>query len=192
LRLDARVVSNEPEEEPDLVSDDDDDDSRTIAVAVCAHLTKLTRLQDFTVDGDNMYSFKYPRKKLMRGDALALTALTSLTRLVLDGAEHGVGTAVTTALALNLQQLQSLHFGGCCLQLGSAEGVACLEAIGRLTQLTQLSFWGAEGLTQHGLMQLTGLSRLQRAACVDLCYEDMQVTDEAMASFWAAVHAQRL
>jgi hypothetical protein len=67
---------------------------------------------------------------LLRGDALALTALTRLTRLVLTGAEHEVGTAVATALARSLQQLQSLDLGYCGLQLGSAEGVACLEAIG--------------------------------------------------------------
>jgi hypothetical protein len=77
------------------------------------------------------------------------------------------------------------------LQLGSAEGLARFEAIGRLKQLTKLSLSGNEGFTQQGLMQLTGLSRLEQAACQDLCgYK--QMPDEALAVFWAAVHALRL
>jgi hypothetical protein len=70
--------------------------------------------------------------------------------------------------------------------------MACLEAIGTLTQLTQLSLYGnRRGLTQQGLMQLTGLSRLEQAACSGLCRAAF-VTDEVLATFWAAVHAQRL
>jgi hypothetical protein len=128
---------------------------------------------------------------LVREDALALTALTQLTRLVLDGTLHGVGTAVATALARSLQQLQSLDLSYCKLDLGSTEGLACLEAIGRLTQLTQLKLSGNEGLTQHGLMQLKGLSRLEQTACSALGY-CAGVTREALAAFWAAVHAQQL
>jgi hypothetical protein len=131
---------------------------------------------------------------LLSADALALTALTQLTRLVLANAKNGVGTAVATALACSLQQLQSLDLGYCYLNLGGAEGLACLEEIGRLTQLTRLRLSGNQGLTQHGLMQLTGLSRLEQLANIDL-YSNMRcghVTDEALAAFWAAVHAQRL
>jgi hypothetical protein len=120
---------------------------------------------------------------LVRGDALGLTALTGLTRLILSRAQHGVGTAVATALACSLQQLQSLDLG--------AEGFTLLEAIGRLTQLTQLILSGNEGLTQLGLMQLTGLSRLEQEACENM-YSDTGVPDEALAAFWTAVHAQRL
>jgi hypothetical protein len=131
---------------------------------------------------------------LLRGDALALTALTRLTRLDLSSARHGVGTAVATALACSLQQLQVLDLSYCSLQLGSAEGLACLEAIGRLKQLTWLSLSGNEGLTQHGLMQLTGLSRLEHVACDDHHYnlDVAQMTDEALTAFWAALHALQL
>jgi hypothetical protein len=42
-----------------------------------------------------------------------------------------------------------------------------LDAIGRLMQLTRLWLCGTEGMTQHGFMQLTGLSRLpQRSSAV--------------------------
>jgi hypothetical protein len=50
---------------------------------------------------------------------------------------------------------------------------------------------GNEGLNQHGLMQLTRLSRLEQAACMYMC-TDTDVTIEAQAAFWEAVHAQRL
>jgi hypothetical protein len=65
-----------------------------------------------------------------------------------------------------------------------------LEAIGRLTQLTRLILIGNEGLTQQGLMQLTGLSRLQQEWCGRLCSAG-QVTREALSDFWAALHAQQ-
>jgi hypothetical protein len=64
-----------------------------------------------------------------------------------------------------------------------------LEAIGCLTQLTQLKLRGNEGLTLHGLMQLKGLSRLEQAACGDL-YDEWEY--EMLAASWAAVHAQWL
>jgi hypothetical protein len=163
LVLDARMVS---EHEGYYFEPESDDE-----VAVCARLANSTRLQDLTVGGGSDWVLN-----LVRGDALALTALTGLTRLVLYRAEHGVGTAVATALARSLQQLQSLDIRDCCLQLGSAEGLACLEVIGRLTQLTQLSLGGCEDSTQHGLMQLMGLSRLQRTHGYDLCSALQHVT----------------
>jgi hypothetical protein len=120
---------------------------------------------------------------LSRGDAIALTALTRLTSLNLTNTRHGVGTAVATALARNLQQLQSRYLHDCCLQLGGAEGLACLEAIGSLTQLTWLNVgWNyGLGLTQHGLMQLTDLSRLHHLAREHLS-RVAQMTDEAMTA----------
>jgi hypothetical protein len=151
---------------------------------VCASLAKLTCLQDLTVGGsDDFYKLN-----LLRGDALALTALTRLTRLDLSEAWHGVGTAVATALARSLQQLQSLNFVDCCLQLDGADGLALLEAIGRLTQLTELRLNCNEGMTAHGLMQLTGLSRLHKQHCELRRHRgDCVVTEDVLEKFWAAV-----
>jgi hypothetical protein len=195
LALDPRMLGDDLEDDSSLDSDDDDsddDEGWASQVAACASLTRLTCLKDLTIGRGAGYGARDKVElNLVHGAALALTALTGPTRLVLAGAQHGVGTAVATALARSLQQLQSLDLGDCCLQLGDAEGLACLEAIGRLTQLTQLSLIGNEGLTQRGLMQLTGLSRLEQAACDELCgYK--QMPDEALAAFWAAVHAQSL
>jgi hypothetical protein len=176
LSLDARMISDELQEVLGLDSDDGGRDERWASeVAACASLAKLTCLQDLKICGSDTY-FKF---NLLRGDALALTALTRLTSLVVIGAEHGVGNAVATALARSLQQLQNLNLSYCCLQLGSAEGLACLQAFGRLTQLTWLKLWGNEGLTQHSLLQLTGLSCLDQADHRDLCRE-AQVTGEAL------------
>jgi hypothetical protein len=165
LTLADRMMSDELGDDFSLEHDNGIDE-RGREVAACARLAKLTCLQDLTVGG----SGGYYKLNLLHGDALALTARTRLTSLVLFCAEHGVGTAVATALARNLQQLQRLDLGNCCLELDIAEGLACLEAIGRLTQLTWLKLTG-NGLTQHGFMQLTGLSRLEQAgnhgwACV--------------------------
>jgi hypothetical protein len=148
------------EEKVSLESDEDAGDRWALKVAACASLAKLTRLKDLTIRGNVDYELN-----LLRGDALALTTLTRLTRLDLSLTHHGVGTAVATAVARSLQRLQDLDFCHCCLQLGGAEGLACLEAIGSLTQLTSLRLGGNEVLTQHGLMQLTGLSRLDQAVC---------------------------
>jgi hypothetical protein len=196
LTLDPRMMSDEDWlalelQQENLESDNASNVRWASEVAACASLTKLTCLQDLSVIAGYADKETYINMNLLRGDALALTALTGLTRLVLARAEHGVGTAVATALARSLQQLQSLDLTYCCLQLGSAEGLDCLEAIGRLTQLTELRLYGNKGLTQHGLMQLTGLSRLEQAACPYMCY-DTEVTTEALADFWAAVRAQRL
>jgi Leucine-rich repeat (LRR) protein len=189
LTLDARMTDTVFQD--DFLPDDGDNDVGVrwaSEVAACARLAKLACLQDLTVGGSEAYH----QMILLPGDAPALTALSRLTCLDLAMAKHGVETAAATALARSLQQLQSLDLSYCCLQLGSAEGSACLEAIGRLTQLTRLSLDGNEGLMQHGLMQLTGLSCLDQQECYDLC-SDLLVTDPAaMTTFWAFVHAQRL
>jgi hypothetical protein len=163
LMLDARMMSVELEDKLHFEGYDLGDLDESILgseVAACASLAKLTCLQDLTVAG----GAEVVRLNLVRGDGLALTALTRLTRLVLADVQHGVGTAVATVLARSLQQLRSLDLSCCCLRLGSAERMACLEVIGRLTQLTWLSLSGNQGSRQHGLMQLTGLSRLGQAA----------------------------
>jgi aminoglycoside phosphotransferase len=73
----------------------------------------------------------------MPGDALALTALTGLTRLALQGGETGVTDEVAAALARNLTQLQHLDLRRC--PLGSYN---CFHEIGQLTQLTELQLTG--------------------------------------------------
>jgi Leucine-rich repeat (LRR) protein len=164
LTLDARMISDEFAEQLNLAGYELEDRDETFfgaEVSLCASLAKLTCLQDLTLAG----GADVLKLNLLRGDALALTALTRLTRLVVARVRHGVGTTVSTALACSLPQLQSLDLSYCCLRLGTAEGFACLQAIGRLTQLTWLSIKGNEGLTQHGLMQLTGLSRVNQAGC---------------------------
>jgi hypothetical protein len=98
---------------------------------------------------------------LAADDALALTTLTNLTRLDLTTAANGVGTRTATAIARNLTQLQHLCLYDCRLQLGTAEGMACLEAIGRLTRLTYLNLGENPVPTQLGLEQLAGLPRLE-------------------------------
>uniref|UniRef100_A0A383VKY4 Uncharacterized protein n=1 Tax=Tetradesmus obliquus TaxID=3088 RepID=A0A383VKY4_TETOB len=134
-----------------------------VEVAACASLTGLTRLKDLAIDCNDMNGYQ---GKLAPGDVIALTTLTSLTRLHVWSAEHGVGAAAATALAGALQQLQHLCMYNCKLQLDSAEGLACCEAIGRLTQLMQLDL-SSNRLTQQGSMQLAGLSRLQELRSMD-------------------------
>jgi hypothetical protein len=58
-------------------------------VAACATLAQLTGLKDLCI---SQYSMLPP------GDALALTALTNLTRLVIDGLGAGVGSTAAAAL----------------------------------------------------------------------------------------------
>uniref|UniRef100_A0A383VKZ4 Uncharacterized protein n=1 Tax=Tetradesmus obliquus TaxID=3088 RepID=A0A383VKZ4_TETOB len=128
-------------------------------LAVCGSLTGLTRLKDLAITCDDGGTGKI-RVILALGDARALTALTSLTRLHVWRAEHGVGPACI-ALACQLRQLQHLCLFDCGLQLVTAEGLACLDEIRCLTQLTHLDL-RCNALTQQGLKQLTGLPRLQR------------------------------
>jgi hypothetical protein len=86
-----------------------------------------------------------------------------------------------TALACNLRQLQHLELDSCSLG-----DMACLAAIAQLTQLTTLSLLENEGLTEHGLMLLTQLQRLQK---LDVTTND-SVTDEVVGRFWAALRQQ--
>jgi hypothetical protein len=72
-----------------------------------------------------------------------------------------MGAAAAMALADSLTQLQHLGLWDCELQLGSVEGMVCLQAIGRLSQLTSLDLTNNPGLPQQGWMQLTGLLRLK-------------------------------
>jgi hypothetical protein len=164
-----------------------------LQVARFSSLSGLTRLQDlsFNISMRGLGYEVYETEVYATGDALALTALSSLTRLDVSNAMHGVGTKAATALASTLQQLQHLRLSDCGLELQTEEGMACLQAIGRLTQLTFLDLSVHRGpnlawVTEQGLMQLTGLSRLQQLDVV--CEDHPGVSDEkVMQKFWAAV-----
>jgi hypothetical protein len=119
--------------------------------------------------------------ELVPGDAQALSTLTGLTHLVLDGLHQGADDVATTALACSLKQLRHLDLRGC--RLGS---MSCLAAIGQLRQLTELHLDGNE-LTKRGLMLLTGLSRLQQlgVSC------SKEVTPGVLGRFWAIEWQQR-
>ncbi|KAF6248730.1 hypothetical protein COO60DRAFT_1706822 [Scenedesmus sp. NREL 46B-D3] len=139
-----------------------------------AKLAGLTNLKDLSI--------LYGSKVLTPGDALALTALTGLTRLVLRFSGAGVGDEAATALAGSCHLLRHLDFTDCHLV-----SMACLANVAHLTQLTTLQLFCNSGLTQQGLMLLTGLKRLQHLG-VD---RSAKVTDEVVKSFWAAVRGQQ-
>uniref|UniRef100_A0A383V515 F-box domain-containing protein n=1 Tax=Tetradesmus obliquus TaxID=3088 RepID=A0A383V515_TETOB len=140
---------------------------------LCGSLTALGGLEALSLDAN----------WLVPGDALALTALTGLTRLVLTDLRAAVGKSAATALARSLKQLELLHLEKCSANLGSA---AFLAAVGQLKKLSYLGLKGNGGLTQQGLMQLTGLSRLQQLE-VD---KGEKPTDKDLGRFWAAVRRQ--
>ncbi|KAF6263254.1 hypothetical protein COO60DRAFT_486948 [Scenedesmus sp. NREL 46B-D3] len=137
-----------------------------VDVAWCEKLTGLINLRKFCLK-----SGFYSASHLVRGDALALSALTGLTRLVLEGARQGVGSLAATAIAGSCMQLHHLELRDC--NLGS---MASLANVRHLTQLTELRLEGNSGLTQQGLMLLTGLKRLQLLG-VDT---NAEVTDEVV------------
>jgi hypothetical protein len=115
---------------------------------------------------------------IAHGDALALSALTNLTRLNLSGMRAGVGDLAASALACSLKQLRHLDLTDC--NLGS---LACVPPMAQLVHLTQLQLCGNVEVTQQGLMLLTKLSNLQQ-----LEFERApEVTDDVVAKIWAAV-----
>jgi hypothetical protein len=156
-----------------------DEQRQASRFAVCASLARLTGLKDLAlcVTGDAL---------LAPGDGAALQALTNLTFLGISEAAHGVGSTSATALACSLRQLQCLELHDCQLQLGTAEGRACLEACGRLPQLTRLDVTGNPGLTRQGLMQLTGLSHLKEP---DVECDNVLVTAEVLRGIWSGTAA---
>jgi hypothetical protein len=143
--------------------------------AVCGSLAGLTSLRDLCIEC-LCISDEVP------DDALALTALTGLTRLVLDRAYAAVNDSIATALACNLRQLQHLDLRRC--NLGH---MACLAAIAQLTQLTELRLEDNDLVTRQGLMLLTGLKQLQRLG-VD---KNAEVTAAVLEGFWSAVRQPR-
>ncbi|KAF6257867.1 hypothetical protein COO60DRAFT_1701593 [Scenedesmus sp. NREL 46B-D3] len=143
--------------------------------ASCAKLAGLTNLRQLSFTGWSQV--------LALGDALALTALTRLTRLELYRARAGVGDEAAAALAGSCKQLRHLDLTDCSLV-----SMACLANVAHLTQLTQLRLERNSGLTQQGLMLLTGLKRLQYLGVE----RSADVTDEVMEHFWAAMGVQQL
>jgi hypothetical protein len=134
----------------------------------CAALAAVSRLRDLSF---------LKGSALDTGDALALTALTGLTRLVLAGVGSGVGGEVAAALAAALTQLRHLDLQHC--DLGSME---CLQKMGQLRNLTELRLEGSGQLVLQDLMQLTGLWHLQQ-----LGLSSDQVAAGDLQTFWAAV-----
>jgi hypothetical protein len=135
---------------------------------VCETLAQLTNLERLTLS----------EVRMVPGDALALTALTKLSRLELLRLHEGVGMAAATALVGQLPHLHHLALVYCDVDVQSMEFLA---AVARLTQLTVLQLDGK--LTEQGLMQLTGLKQL------DYLYANRarDATLEVMDRFWAAV-----
>jgi hypothetical protein len=117
----------------------------------------------------------------------AIGRLTRLTYLNLHDnpgiTQQGGWSAGWMQLA-DLTCLQCLQLRNCGLQLDTAEGMACLEAIGRLSQLTYLELAGNGQVTRQGWMQLTGLSRLQ-------VFADYVLDEEMRKEFWAVVRLQQ-
>jgi hypothetical protein len=143
-----------------------------LGIAACASLAGLTRLRDLSLGRSS---------SLAPGDALALSALTSLTRLVLGGTSQGTDDVAATALACSLKQLRHLDLSWC--KLGD---MACLAAIGQLAQLTELRLYGTP-LKQRSLLLLQGLTRLQ--SLVVTCSQE--VTPVVLRRFWAALGKQQ-
>jgi hypothetical protein len=157
------------------LADETDDDSedfemRVTEVAACASLAGLTCLRDLTISAES---------RLVPGDALALSALTGLTRLKLAFADSAVDDVAASALACSLTQLCSLDLQGCALG-----GLACLAPIARLSRLTQLLLKDVEGITRRGVMLLTNLKQLQQ---LSVTVNEEVTQDWVDQEFWAAL-----
>uniref|UniRef100_A0A383V9C3 Distal membrane arm assembly complex 2-like protein n=1 Tax=Tetradesmus obliquus TaxID=3088 RepID=A0A383V9C3_TETOB len=126
---------------------------------------------------------------LAPGDVLALTALTGLTRLeFVDMCKIGEVQAAAHAIIRSLKHLKCLRMQSCHVDLSSTE---LLAAVGQLKQLTCLrllgNVYGDGGVTEQGLMQLTGLSRLEQ---LDV-NKNEEVNEQVLGSFWAAMRQQQ-
>jgi Leucine-rich repeat (LRR) protein len=149
------------------------DSSSELGVALCSWLSGLPRLQELCLECETPLA---PR------DALALTSLTSLTRLALPRARGGVGDTRAAAVAASLSQLQHLDLRQCKLR-----SVAALAAIGQLKQLTELRLEGNSGITRQGVWQLTGLASLQQ---LGIDYSP-KVDSAVLKRFWSLVYEQQ-
>jgi hypothetical protein len=172
-----------------------------VEVVLFSSLTGLTRLKALSFVGKSSDLIDLGCwQQLASGDTVAaLSALTGLTKLSLQNITCGArATADVLPVVCSLKHLQSLVLFKCGLQLGTAEGMACLEAIGRLTQLTHLDLSYNTGLTEQGMMQLTGLSRLHNPAypvrscsAVNFYCNGCGVSADASKTFVAALLQQR-
>jgi hypothetical protein len=144
-------------------------------VEACAQIARLTNLRELCI---------YDDSRIVPGGALALTALTGLTRLELGDACDGVGDFAATAIAGSCKQLFHLDLRDCGLL-----STGCLANVRHLTQLTelQLDHNHRMRLSQQALMQLTGLTRLQTVA-ID---RNTEVTNEVVDHFWAVLRGQQ-
>jgi hypothetical protein len=151
------------------------------AMAVCGSLAGLADLQDLSIIcGES---------ELEHNDAIALTALIGLTRLHMQAAnlgEYGVDNQAACALVSSLTELHDLTFDRCRVDFGDAEFLTGLGMLAQLTQLTLCAEHHMFGLAKEGLMQLTGLGRLQELH-VQQGERYSQITEEVLAEFWAAV-----
>lgn len=138
-------------------------------VAACGTVADLTNLRDLHIRCELC---------LLSCDALALTALTNLTRLVLDDLGAAVGDEAAAAIARSCRQLRHLNLGRCSLR-----SAACLAEIAHLRQLTELRVAENCGITTQSLVQLTGLTQLQR---LELCL-GYPMTGKEVGEFWASL-----
>ena len=111
--------------------------------SLCGSIAGLRGLQDLSING-----------LALRVSALSLSRLTQLKQLSLRWCR--VPDMVVTALGCSLKQL-------CRLNLSDNTDLTdgCMPVLGQLTTLTYLGMWGLYRVTETGLMQLTGLRRLQ-------------------------------
>jgi hypothetical protein len=151
-----------------------------VGVAVCGSLAGLTGLQDLRITcGPGGLEY---------GDALALAALTGLTHLELEDVSDGVSTEAACAITTSLTQLRDMPLNLCGADVRDA---AFLAALGQMTQLTRLIMPDNQTWTQRGLMQLTGLSRLQELeGPMSGPFSASEITDAVLAEFWGAVRQQ--
>jgi hypothetical protein len=151
-----------------------------VGVAVCGSLAGLTGLQDLRITcGPGGLEY---------GDALALAALTGLTHLELEDVSDGVSTEAACAITTSLTQLRDMPLNLCGADVRDA---AFLAALGQMTQLTRLIMPDNQTWTQRGLMQLTGLSRLQELEVpMSGPFSASEITDAVLAEFWGAVRQQ--
>jgi hypothetical protein len=90
------------------------------------------------------------------GVAQALTDLTNLTRLSLEGCGDAVGDLAATAIALSCKELQHRDLRSCNLR-----SLECLAVMAQLRRLQELRLEGNEGFTVQGLELLSQHSSLQ-------------------------------
>lgn len=116
-------------------------------------------------------------------DLLQLTALTGLTNLDLSLSDDAVRDLVVVGLAGKLQRLVKLELTNCDIITQ-----ACLAPIGTLQDLKHLELQAEDfELTDVGLMQLSGLTKLTRLVLGD----SREVSAGARAAFLAVMPGLR-